>query len=412
LAGFRGLHRRPHIERRGIGLARRKGVTRKRAQPEPSGYTILVVDDEESARVSMRVVLEREGHAILVAESGQRALELFGQHPVHLLLVDYFMPKMTGEELIGRIREIDRDVQIVLQTGYAGEKPPREMLRRLDIQGYHDKTDGPDKLLLWVEVALKAYEHVRRVREAEILKSQLLANVSHELRTPLNVILGYLELLADDLADAPEAGERLARVRDNAETLHWLVEDLLRLAELDTSAAVSCAGTVDWAVLRDEVVCMGRQLVRDKPIRVAWEVPAGLPAIAADPSKLRVVLRNLLLNAVKFTDTGTITVSAAPAGTALALSIADTGIGIASEHHQRIFAAFHQVDGGSTRRHEGAGIGLTTARALTRLMGGDITVTSAPGQGTTFAVHLPIADAPAAPPPHAAPPEAGPPAAI
>jgi CheY-like chemotaxis protein len=149
-------------------------MARKRLQGSPSGYTILVVDDQEETLASLKLVLEREGHRVLLADSAQRALELFGRQHVNLLLVDYFMPRMTGEELIREIRKVDAEIQIVLQTGYAGEKPPREMLHQLDIQGYHDKTDGPDKLLIWVDVALKAHEQLRRVREMEIMN--LLSN--------------------------------------------------------------------------------------------------------------------------------------------------------------------------------------------------------------------------------------------
>jgi CheY-like chemotaxis protein len=158
-------------------------VARKRLQGASSGYTVLVVDDQEETLASLKLVLEREGHRVLLADGAQTALELFGQHEIHLLLVDYFMPRMTGEDLIREIRKLDHEVQIVLQTGYSGEKPPREMLHQLDIQGYHDKTDGPDKLLIWVDVALKAHAQLRRVRETEILKSQLLANLSRTSRS-------------------------------------------------------------------------------------------------------------------------------------------------------------------------------------------------------------------------------------
>src|SRR3990172_6594321 len=102
----------------------------KRPDSARSGATILVVDDQQEALASVQLILEREGHRVLIAE----------------------------------IRKVDPEVQIVLQTGYSGEKPPREMLHALDIQGYHDKTEGPEKLLLWVDVGLKAHEQLRRAR--------------------------------------------------------------------------------------------------------------------------------------------------------------------------------------------------------------------------------------------------------
>src|SRR5438552_1583516 len=111
-------------------------MARKSSMP-PSGHTILVVDDQEEVLISARRLLEREGHHVLTAESGARALELFKECDVHLLLVDYFMPRMTGEQLIREIRKFDPYVQIILQTGYAGDKPARQMMAELEIQGYH-----------------------------------------------------------------------------------------------------------------------------------------------------------------------------------------------------------------------------------------------------------------------------------
>src|SRR6266481_5516048 len=148
-------------------------MARKRINVEPSGYSILVVDDQDETLISSKLLLEREGHRVLTAV-GRDALSLIGEEQFDLIVVDYFMPQMNGEELVRAIRKIDSDVQIILQTGYSGEKPPREMLRRLDIQGYHDKSEGPDRLLLWVEVSLKAAAQLRRIHqdERELIESR------------------------------------------------------------------------------------------------------------------------------------------------------------------------------------------------------------------------------------------------
>lgn len=123
---------------------------------KPSGHKILIVDDVEEVLDSTRMILERDGHEIQTAISGAEGIEKVRSWEPHVLILDYFMPGMTGEEVVIGIRPFNREVQIVLHTGYASEKPPREMLRKLDIQGYHDKSEGPEKLLLWVDVALKA----------------------------------------------------------------------------------------------------------------------------------------------------------------------------------------------------------------------------------------------------------------
>src|SRR5690242_17118472 len=100
-------------------------MARRRTTSSPSGHTILVVDDQEETLISNRLLLEREGHRVLTAISGEEALQLFRPGEMHLVIVDYFMPRMSGEELVRAIRAQDADVQILLQTGYAGEKPPR-----------------------------------------------------------------------------------------------------------------------------------------------------------------------------------------------------------------------------------------------------------------------------------------------
>ena len=327
---------------------------------EPSGRTILVVDDQVETLTSVRMLLEREGHRVLTADSGAGALTLLASEPVHLMLVDYFMPVMNGEELIRHVRAQDSLVQIVLQTGYAGEKPPRDMLRRLAIQGYHDKSDGPERLLLWVDVALKAHDQLAQLHIAERLKTELLANVSHEFRTPLNVIVGYLDLLRDGTFGIcpPAAVPVFDKVLGNA----------AYLLELGESFAL---------------------LIRSRPVEFRVDVPDELPAVAADGAKLRVVIQNLLSNAEKFTERGHIELSAvALDGGQVAIRVRDTGPGIAPEHHEAIFEIFRQL-----RPHDGqtkgVGLGLALARRFARMMAGDITVESVVGSGTVFTVALP-----------------------
>ena len=131
-------------------------MTRKNKVSETSGYTILLVDDNLEYRDATRFLLEHEGHIVLAAENGADALSIMKHEKVDLLLLDYYMPGMTGEEVVLALRQFNPTVQIILQTGYASEQPPRELLHRLDIQGYYDKSEGPEKLLLWTDVGLKA----------------------------------------------------------------------------------------------------------------------------------------------------------------------------------------------------------------------------------------------------------------
>ena len=233
-------------------------MARKRTTPGSSGFTILVVDDREEALSSTAALLERDGHQVLSASSGKEALGLFQADQIHLLIVDYIMPTMSGEELIQAIRQLDPDVQILLQTGYAGEKPPREMLQTLDIQSYHDKPDGPDSLLLWVDVALKASVRLREVRETEQLKMQLLvkeealANLCHEMRTPLQILSGYSEMLLDHLdpAGAPGPCREIEGIQQQTQTLEFLISDFLYFAQLEAGAQVVVPEAFDLGALQ------------------------------------------------------------------------------------------------------------------------------------------------------------------
>src|SRR5690606_19482490 len=132
-------------------------MARKYQAADRSGHTILVIDDSPDILESSRQLLEPEGHRVLTAIDGPTGVALAEREHPHLILVDYFMPEMTGEEVVRQVRTKDKLVQIILATGYSGEKPARMMMRQLDIQGYHDKGEGAERLLLWVDSALKAY---------------------------------------------------------------------------------------------------------------------------------------------------------------------------------------------------------------------------------------------------------------
>lgn len=155
-------------------------MARKHQRNQASGSSIIVVDDDENVRGSLRILLEREGHNVMEACDGPEGVKLASEHHFDLMLLDYLMPGMTGEDVVREIRKVNSDLQILLQTGYANERPPREMLRILDIQGYHDKSEGPEKLLIWVDASLKAARHVRSIRQSELGLMYIL-NVASEI---------------------------------------------------------------------------------------------------------------------------------------------------------------------------------------------------------------------------------------
>lgn len=367
-------------------------MARKSYRP-PTNHTILVVDDQEEVLVSVRALLEREGHRVLTAESAEQALGLLRMHEVDLLLVDYFMPRVTGEELIRTVRAFDPYVQIILQTGYAGEKPASRMMAELDIQGYHDKSDGPDKLLLWVDVGLKAHRLITTLRERERLQGELVANVSHEFRTPIHIIGGYTELLLQgEFGDiSEEARQPLQRVAAATHNLGELVADLLKYAKVEAGAAEPAT----LLISTDEVVAeqerLAALLLESKDVRFNVDIDAAPGTFVTDAVKLRTILRNLVTNAVKFTHHGTITLRVALAGTRIEFVVQDTGIGIPPQDLDIIFEPFRQLNGSLTREHRGIGLGLALSRKLARILGGDLVVDSTAGVGSTFSLTVPYA---------------------
>jgi two-component system, cell cycle response regulator len=138
-------------------------MARTHARPPNTGFSLILADDDPDYLGATQLLLQSEGHKVLVASNGQEALRLVRENDADLLLLDYFMPDLTAEEVVAELRRFGSPIQVVLQTGYADERPPREMLRRLDIQGYHDKSEGPEKLLLWTDAALKAAQALRRL---------------------------------------------------------------------------------------------------------------------------------------------------------------------------------------------------------------------------------------------------------
>jgi len=365
-------------------------MARRSARPA-TNHAFLLVDDQQDTLLSVGDLLRWEGHRVLTAESGPQALDVIKANDLHLIIVDYFMPRMTGAELVREIRAFDPYVQIVLQTGYSGERPPRVMLGELDIQGYHDKADGPERLLLWVDVALKAFRMVHTLRERERLQSELVANCSHEFRTPLNIIVGYAEVLrSGDVGPLTADGERHVRLIERAAVgLSNMVADFLQYAKLDVGARDVADERVGVTGLVREMERVATLVLDDKPVAFAAVLDPTVAEIRTDGGKLRTIVRNLVANAAKFTAEGTITLRVLRRGARVRIEVKDTGPGIRAEDEQVIFEPFRQLDGSSTREHGGVGLGLALSRRLARTLGGDLQIESEPETGATFVLTLP-----------------------
>ncbi len=233
---------------------------------------------------------------------------------------------------------------------------------------------------------------IEELERAGRLKSEFVAAMSHELRTPLSAILGFTELLlAGDYGELTEEPlEALRTIEGSARQLFELICQTLDLSRLEAGRSPVRLEPIDLRDLLADVESETRPL-RDKPgLASGFEVAQDLPPIRTDAGKLKVVLKNLISNGVKFTERGELRVAAAMRAGRVAISVTDTGIGIAPETLPTIFDAFRQGDGSMTRKYGGVGLGLHVARHMLDLIGGSIDVESRVGHGSTFLVTLPL----------------------
>jgi signal transduction histidine kinase len=234
----------------------------------------------------------------------------------------------------------------------------------------------------------------RKLQQASANKSQFVSSMSHELRTPLNAIIGLTEMMVANAArfGTEKAMEPLQRVNRAGTHLLGLINQVLDLSKIEAGKLELNPQTVQLAPLIDEVAGTARQLAEQNNNRLAVETPDDLGTLTVDPMRLRQILLNLLSNACKFTKEGKVTVKArrvADGRDWIELAVADSGIGMTPEQQAKLFEEFSQADASTAQRFGGTGLGLAITRKLARIMGGDVTVESTPGQGSVFTVRLP-----------------------
>ena len=372
---------------------------------------ILVVDDEAGIRLFLQDALEREGYQVVAVESGEKALALVAVQEFDLALLDIKMKGVGGLEVLAALRQHWPNTPVIMLTAYASLETAVEALRR----GAHDYLFKPvavDDLRQSVRAGLQKRSSMdaasqgteQRPEQADAvldtLKTTFMRNVSHELRTPLSIIYGYADLLeTGDLgALAPEQREAALTIRSRADELRTMVE------RIDTLMAIDAHRGIPTPLALGELVA---QAVSDwQPgavkagLTMTMHLQQDLGLVEGDQYHLRQMVDCLLDNAIKFTPAGgmvEVRVYTTPPADSqepkegwVCLEIKDSGIGIPEQELEYILAGFHQVDGSTTRRYGGIGLGLTVTNAVVTEYGGRVEIESKLGQGSQVLVKLPV----------------------
>jgi len=352
---------------------------------------------------------------VLVALLAERAyLERYTETPQSAVEPDTAVPRI-GEYLVeqGLVNpgQLERALRQQAEMAAAGQSRllgqtlvdmqilDRETLDRaitrqiLELHGALQQTNKTLELRV-DERTTELRRALERLSELSQLKANLISNVSHELRTPICQIVGYVDLMAQGSLGSlsPEQAEALRVVRRAVDRLEHLVEDLIEFSSASRRGVSLDLTDVDLQMLAGEVIARLQDKADRARIRLETLIPADLPSLRADQEKLSWVLHQLLDNGIKFTPPdGRVTIEARMEGAAATVCVRDTGIGIPREQIAEIFEPFHQLDGSSTRRYGGTGLGLALVHLILGAHGATVRVESEEGAGTQFSFRLPAA---------------------
>ena len=327
----------------------------------------------------LKVVLPWQANPAILVPAGVGVLGLLAWAFVARAL--YFRKKREAEKLQGRLFEEEQ------RARQESEKARAEIEAKAAALAESNRH---------LDMAREAAEEARAsADEANKSKSAFLANMSHELRTPLNAIIGYSEMLQEEAEEVEQPGliPDLEKIHGAGKHLLGLINDVLDISKIESGKMTLYLEDFEVAKLVKEVAATVQPLITKHGNRLLVECPPNLGVMHADVTKVRQTLFNLLSNASKFTEKGTITLQVKKTlnieHSTLNFEVSDTGIGMTPDQLAKLFQAFTQADSSTSRKYGGTGLGLAISRKFCLMMGGDITVTSVYGQGSTFTVRLP-----------------------
>ncbi len=346
----------------------------------------------------IRDAIDEQSCAVREAGNGTEALEMIDQRMPDIMLLDQEMPGLRGNEVLEFLQhnEPTRDIMVIVVTSHSDNEKIGESLRLGAVEFISKPFNHivlKARIANVVKTSLLVREHKILSTAAEAAsrsKSEFLANVSHEIRTPMTAILGFSSLLLESVRE-PDHIAAVTTIQRNGEHLLSLINDVLDLSKIEAGKMDVELTRISPVRLALEVDRLMRVRAEAKSISLAVSCEGPIPEmILADVTRLRQILINIVGNAIKFMDSGTIAinVSCQPEEQTLRFDVVDTGIGLTEEQIGNLFQPFGQADSSVTRKFGGTGLGLTISRRLARLMGGDISVSSEFGQGSTFSIMI------------------------
>lgn len=355
---------------------------------------VLVIDDEEIARVSCQRILKREGIQVTQASGGREGLEILRQEPHDLVLVDLMMPEMSGVEVIRRIHDYDPNIVTVIITGHATVESAVAIMKE-GAYDYLPRPFTPDELLIVVRRGLEKRrldQESRALREEKAAMEQnFVTMVTHQLRSPLSAIYQYFEVLLSDIGGelSDIQREMLERARERLDGLLHLINDWLNMSRIREGDIVHRLKSVSVVSCVDAALAGLEGAAQKKKVKISTSIPSDLPHVRADLNTIREVLSNIIANAIKYNHSeGEVHIRAFDRNDWVIIEVEDTGPGIDEKEIPFIFDQFYRSKSKEIREQEGTGLGLAIAQKIIRAHGGKIEVRSRMGKGSTFAIYV------------------------
>ena len=369
---------------------------------------VLIVEDQRIIAKALEKRLEGMGYIVagLAANGADGVRDALALRPDIVLMDISLGTGMDGIDAAEQVRN-QADIPIVYLTAYS-DPGTFERAKLTAPFGYILKPYDNKDLQMAIEIGLYRHRTEQKMREnekrlleanevaraANAAKSEFLTNMSHEIRTPMTAILGFAELLANEERDSSNSGQKLEyieTIQRNGEHLLKVINDILDISKIEAEKVVLERLVVPLSEFLNDIVDTLKVKSKIKGIELSLDIGSDVPSyIETDPLRLRQVLVNLIGNAIKFTDQGSVAIRVRLDKHCdhLLISIVDTGIGLTSKQIDKMFGAFEQADPSTTRKYGGSGLGLRISKRFAELLGGDIFIESEFGRGSTFTLQL------------------------